>query len=252
MVLCREILGKAAEDALAAEGGADAPEPAVAGAAAAGGAFAEAAPAAAPAMRSRMPPPEIVTSEIPGQTGRADPMEMQEMRDRMLICKQMLGGPDHDGEGGEERTPMASDERLQRDLLSKVAQRDSEIRALSENLKSLEKQETILVTAASATGGAAVVGVSGASAGLAVGGAVGAALGLAPAIFTLGLSIPVMAAVGAGCGALMGASTGAVAGAAGAGSVGYGVFTNRAELRDAVDSGDLKGFFGRKWRGLRA
>merc|ERR1712213_302196 len=66
---------------------------------------------------------------------------------------------------------------------------------------------------------------------LLTGGAVGAAVGLLPALFTFGLSIPVGAVIGAGCGAAVGGAVGGTAGFTGAGAVGFGAYTKRAEIK---------------------
>lgn len=77
------------------------------------------------------------------------------------------------------------------------------------------------VTIASAVGGAAVVGTGGAAAGAITGGAVGAALGVVPALFTFGLSIPVMAMVCGTCGLAVGGTVGSATGMSGGAAVSY-------------------------------
>merc|ERR1712187_132000 len=76
----------------------------------------------------------------------------------------------------------------------------------------------------------------GGSTGLATGATIGAAVGVVPAIFTLGLSIPVGAAIGGSIGAATGGSIGFGTG----GVLGYGIFTKRREIKDAASS--VKGF----------
>lgn len=79
---------------------------------------------------------------------------------------------------------------------------------------------------------AAVGGITGSVAGGAAGAASGAAIGMVPAVFTLGLSIP----VGATVGLCIGAATGGAAGIVGGGSAGYGGFTHRREISDGARS----------------
>jgi len=84
------------------------------------------------------------------------------------------------------------------------------------------------VTAASAAGGCVVGGTTG----FATGATFGAAIGVVPALFTLGLSIPVGAVIGGGIGATTGGSVGFGAG----GAVGYGAYTKRKEIQDTASS----------------
>lgn len=186
--------------------------------------------------------------ELPPQRAEPAATEMQELRARMLLVKKMIGGPAQDGSDDERVSPRASDERLQRDLLAKVAQRDSEIHNLRRNLEKLEQTEAVFATAVSATGGAAVVGAAGGTAGAAVGGAIGVALGVVPALLTLGLSVPIGGFIGAGCGFLMGSAAGAVAGAVGGGTVGYGVFKNRADICKVMDGAEGGNLLTPRWR----
>merc|ERR1711869_110176 len=90
----------------------------------------------------------------------------------------------------------------------------------------------VQVTAASAAGGAAVVGVGGG----AVGAGAGALVGLPAALFTFGLSIPVCATVGGAVGATAGGATGAVAG----GTAGYTGHKYKKEISDGA-----RGLFGK-------
>merc|ERR1711879_971909 len=83
-------------------------------------------------------------------------------------------------------------------------------------------------------GGAVMLGTGGGAAGGVVGGIAGGMVGLPFALFTLGLSIPVCAAVGGGTGACVGAATGGAAGAAGGSVAGYG-YGHRAEIKNGVD-----------------
>lgn len=100
----------------------------------------------------------------------------------------------------------------------------------------IARDPKVQVTVASAAGGAAVVGVGGAGAGLLAGGAMGAAVGVLPAFFTFGLSIPVGAAIGGGCGSVIGGVTGASTGFVGGATVGYGSYTKRAEIGTLVNA----------------
>merc|ERR1719197_1882763 len=76
-------------------------------------------------------------------------------------------------------------------------------------------------------GSTVVLGAAGGAAGTVTGGVAGAAIGVPAALFTFGLSIPVMAAVGSGVGlcsgVVVGSGTGAAAGTA---------FTRRAEIKE--------------------
>jgi hypothetical protein len=93
------------------------------------------------------------------------------------------------------------------------------------SLRQTLADETVQVSAASAAGGAAILGVGGGAAGLFAGGALGAAIGFIPALFTFGLSIPVGAVIGAGCGTLAGVTTGGAVGLVGGGVTGYGAYS---------------------------
>lgn len=90
------------------------------------------------------------------------------------------------------------------------------------------------VTTVTAVGGAAVAGTGGATVGLLLGGTVGAAVGIVPAVFTLGLSIPLMSAIGGGCGTVIGGITGGTVGLTGGGFAGYGFYTKRSEVLAAI------------------
>lgn len=99
--------------------------------------------------------------------------------------------------------------------------------------KKFAADPAVQITSVSAATGAVAVGTGGAAVGLASGGLVGAALGLVPAVFTLGLSIPLFAAVGAGTGLLSGAVSGGSVGFVGGGAVGYGAYTRREHIGGA-------------------
>jgi len=106
--------------------------------------------------------------------------------------------------------------------------------------KRIASDRLVQVTAASAVGGGAVVGAGGAGAGLLTGGAVGAAVGILPALFTFGLSIPLGAVIGAGCGAAVGGAAGGTVGFTGAGAVGFGAYTKRAEIKSLTAAAHAK------------
>jgi len=98
------------------------------------------------------------------------------------------------------------------------------------------KNRRVQVTAGSAAAGTAVCAPLGGIAGGFAGGFAGGVVGLVPAIFTFGLSIPVCAAIGAGMGLCGGAVAGGSAGAVGGGSIGYGSYTYRKEIKDSAQS----------------
>lgn len=89
---------------------------------------------------------------------------------------------------------------------------------------------TAKVTAASAAGGAVAVGVGGGCVGFVGGGLAGAACGVVPAIFTLGLSIPIGFLLGGGAGAVTGTAVGGSVGFVGGGTLGYSIYSNREAL----------------------
>lgn len=90
-------------------------------------------------------------------------------------------------------------------------------------------------TAASASGGAIVLGTTGGAAGMATGTVIGAACGIPLSLFTFGLSIPIGATVGGGFGLCAGATSGGVAGLAGGGAAGYGAYTNRDKIKSSTN-----------------
>merc|ERR1719336_1183617 len=107
-------------------------------------------------------------------------------------------------------------------------------------VKSMASDRCLQVTAASAVGGGAVVGAGGAGVGLLSGGALGAAVGVLPALFTFGLSIPIGAVIGAGCGMAVGGAAGGTVGFTGAGAVGFGAYTKRAEIKSLTAAAHAK------------
>jgi len=115
-------------------------------------------------------------------------------------------------------------------------------RATAAKAKSIEiaSNKTVQVTAASATGGAVVLGAGGAATGLAAGGTIGAAIGVIPALFTFGLSIPVGAMIGGGCGLVAGTAVGSTTGLVVGGTTGYGAYTKRDEIKSGVSASYVK------------
>jgi hypothetical protein len=98
----------------------------------------------------------------------------------------------------------------------------------AQTTKQFLSDRAVQVSAASAAGSAAVLGVGGGAAGLVAGGTLGAAIGVIPAIFTFGLSIPVGAAIGGGCGIAAGVTTGVTVGFLGGGAGGYRIYARRS------------------------
>merc|ERR1712151_183322 len=66
------------------------------------------------------------------------------------------------------------------------------------------------------------------------GGTVGAACGIPFALFTFGLSIPFSAVIGGGVGLVTGGAVGTTVGATTGGAAGFGAYTKRAEIREAI------------------
>jgi len=89
------------------------------------------------------------------------------------------------------------------------------------------KDGSFQASAASAAGGAVALGAGGGVAGLTAGTITGSAIGLLAAPFTLGMSIPLGAAVGGTGGLVTGVMAGSTVGALGGGAAGYGVYTKR-------------------------
>ena len=81
-------------------------------------------------------------------------------------------------------------------------------------------------------GGACALGVSGGATGLAAGSLVGGLLGVVPAVFTLGLSIPVGAVIGGGTGLAVGSSVGVMGGALSGGAAGYGAYKRKDDIQE--------------------
>mmetsp|Transcript_31758 Transcript_31758/g.100956 ORF Transcript_31758/g.100956 Transcript_31758/m.100956 type:complete len:148 (-) Transcript_31758:346-789(-) len=101
-------------------------------------------------------------------------------------------------------------------------------------------QKSFQMTAASATAGAVTLGASGAATGAMTGGLAGAVAGLPLALFTFGLSIPAVAAVGGAAGLVLGTAAGATTGFLGGGAAGYCVYQKKDEIRRAVSSTYIK------------
>lgn len=107
--------------------------------------------------------------------------------------------------------------------------------AASQGATALRGDRSLQVAAASAVGGAAVLGAGGAGAGLLVGGTLGAVAGLLPAILTLGLSVPLGAAICGTSGLVLGGLLGGAAGLTTAGAVGYATQAKRTQIEEWVD-----------------
>merc|ERR1712048_712642 len=88
--------------------------------------------------------------------------------------------------------------------------------------------------AGGAATGAMFLGSAGGATGGVAGLCAGAACGVPLAFFTLGLSIPVGAAIGGGAGVATGATVGGTAGAAGGAVVAFG-YEHRAQIRTSLD-----------------
>lgn len=112
----------------------------------------------------------------------------------------------------------------------------SRARKLAASAREVAADECVRTTAASAVGGAVALGTTGGVAGLTTGTVVGAAVGLVPALFTLGASIPIGAAIGGTCGLVTGAAAGSTVGAVGGGVAGYGAHAKGVQITSAVDS----------------
>jgi len=115
---------------------------------------------------------------------------------------------------------------------------DAKVRAqeLAAATQTFASKKSVQTTAASAVGGAAVMGAGGAATGAVTGGLAGAAAGLPFALFTFGLSIPIGAAMGGVSGAVVGTAAGTTAGALGGGAAGYGGYQYRSEIRGAAEA----------------
>jgi len=108
------------------------------------------------------------------------------------------------------------------------------VRSAAKSAEELAKDRGVQVSAASAAGGAVVVGAGGAATGLAVGSTVGAAIGVLPALFTFGASIPICAAAGGAVGTAMGTLCGGAVGLVGGGAAGYGTYAKRESINHRV------------------
>merc|ERR1719296_118913 len=119
--------------------------------------------------------------------------------------------------------------------IEKGVERATQVAAIAKRrTKEAAADRGVQVAAASAVGGGVVIGAGGAATGFVAGGALGAAIGILPALFTFGLSIPLGAALGAGCGVAVGGAVGSTTGFTGAGAIGYGAYTKRAEIRRLI------------------
>merc|ERR1719188_1025044 len=129
-----------------------------------------------------------------------------------------------------EHVDMAKEKT--RVISAKIARAATDTQAKT---KAMVSDKEVQATAASAAGGAVVLGTGGAATGLVAGGVVGAAVGLVPAVFTFGLSIPVMAVVGGACGLTAGAAAGGTTGAI-AGAGGYKAYAKREDIVKGAES----------------
>eukprot|EP00747_Dinoflagellata_sp_TGD_P145416 gnl/TRDRNA2_/TRDRNA2_176586_c0_seq3.p1 gnl/TRDRNA2_/TRDRNA2_176586_c0~~gnl/TRDRNA2_/TRDRNA2_176586_c0_seq3.p1 ORF type:complete len:574 (+),score=134.02 gnl/TRDRNA2_/TRDRNA2_176586_c0_seq3:170-1891(+) len=114
---------------------------------------------------------------------------------------------------------------------SNIAMQTGKLRSDTHEIITAPKFKAI---AGSAAGGAVVGGTTGGATGTVAGGAMGAAVGVIPALFTVGLSIPVGAAIGGGIGLFAGTATGGSVGAVCGGAVGYNRYKKKC-LKDGDD-----------------
>lgn len=118
--------------------------------------------------------------------------------------------------------------------------------ALRVETKRIAVDPNARVAAASAVGGATVIGAGGGAAGLVAGGTLGAACGVPLSLFTFGLSIPVGAAVGSAAGMCAGAVAGGTAGLVGGGAAGHKIHQKRDSIAEGFSAAaskvsDIKG-----------
>jgi len=123
--------------------------------------------------------------------------------------------------------------------------------ALNSKVRETVADQGVQVATAGAAAGAAALGASGGATGLVAGTAVGAACGVVPAIFTLGLSIPIGAALGGAAGMCMGTVAGGTVGLVGGGAAGRKAHKHRVEIQDGVScaltkANDYKSFVAEK------
>lgn len=109
------------------------------------------------------------------------------------------------------------------------------VRAALAKMVNFTSDKDVRAAAASALGGAAVLGAGAAATGLVAGGAIGAVVGLVPAVFTCGLSIPAFAVLGGSCGFATGTAMGGTTGAA-AGAGGYCAYKRRSAICSSTRS----------------
>jgi len=122
-----------------------------------------------------------------------------------------------------------STERLAKSIVHPIVQ------FLQKAMDNTKDKASTKPVAASAMGGALLVGAGGGAAGGVAGGLAGATMGLPLALFTFGLSIPVGAMIGGGAGACVGVAAGTTTGAVGGGVAGYG-YQRRDQIKDNVGS----------------
>lgn len=115
--------------------------------------------------------------------------------------------------------------------INSVANEKKQLKARIVALTRTPQFKTITIVSA---GGAVTLSAVGGAFGCAAGVVTGSLVGVVPAIFTLGLSIPVGATVGGTTGFVIGATAGGAAGAAGGGLAGYGGHRYRKEIGAGV------------------
>lgn len=123
-----------------------------------------------------------------------------------------------------------------RNAFVRAKQQGSQIlNGVTTKLKTWFGDEGVQVAGAAGATGSLAGFATGGAFGIFIGGAVGGALGMLPAIFTFGTTIPLGIFIGSGCGATIGSSVGGATGFFGAGTVGYGAYMKRGEIRSVFD-----------------
>lgn len=106
--------------------------------------------------------------------------------------------------------------------------------ALGHTMKETAGERRVQVAAASAMGGAVVLGATGGAAGLLTGSTIGGTLGLLAAPLTLGLSVPIGIAAGGGTGSALGSAAGGTAGFFAGGAAGYGAYSKKDDIKSGA------------------
>mmetsp|Transcript_4871 Transcript_4871/g.11384 ORF Transcript_4871/g.11384 Transcript_4871/m.11384 type:complete len:323 (-) Transcript_4871:371-1339(-) len=114
---------------------------------------------------------------------------------------------------------------------STVSHTGIKARELATCMNGVLTDPAVRVTAGSAATGAVVLGAASGAVGATTGGIVGAACGVVPALFTFGLSIPIGTAIGSAVGLCVGTTVGGATGLVGGGTLGYGAYNKREEIR---------------------